>query len=648
MLNLFRRGPTSKIMLGVLALGLFAIVITGFGTGGSGVGGLGGGGDALATVDGEAVTAAEVTDQVNRQLQNARQQQPDLDIGTFFASGAFEGILDQMIQSKALEQFGRDQGLTASKRMVDGEIASITAFHNLAGQFDDATFRMALQQQRLTEKQVRDDIESTLIRQQLLLPAGGSPKVPQAMALQYASLLLEQRTGSVGVVPAAAMGTGAEPNAGEVAAFYKANEPRYTIPERRVLRYAMFGTEQVAGAAQPTDAEIQAAYAAQSDKYGAKESRTLSQVVLPDQAAARAFAAKIAGGASFAQAAQQAGFSPADTSIGAQTRQQFAGLTSAPVAQAAFSAAAGATTQPIQSPLGWHIVRVDAINNVPATPLAAVRAELQQQVAKQKGEQALADLAARIEDKLAEGSSFEEIAKAEKLTIQQTPPVTAAGRSMTPEAPLGPEVGPLIKAGFEMAADEDPVVETVIPGQRFAIVAVGQVLPPAPPPLAQIQDQVKGDLIAQRAADRAKAVATAIVAKINGGMPVAQAFAEAKLPLPPVQPVSARRMDIARPGQPVPPPLAMLFSMPKGKARVLRAPNGEGWFVVHLAEAVPGNAGGAPGLIQATRGQFEQIMGEEYATQFSRAVATELKVKRNADAIRATKQGLQRGGATAQ
>ena len=38
MLSFFRRGITAKIMLVVLGIGLFAIVITGFGTGGSGGG----------------------------------------------------------------------------------------------------------------------------------------------------------------------------------------------------------------------------------------------------------------------------------------------------------------------------------------------------------------------------------------------------------------------------------------------------------------------------------------------------------------------------------------------------------------------------------------------------------------------------------
>jgi peptidyl-prolyl cis-trans isomerase D len=188
------------------------------------------------------------------------------------------------------------------------------------------------------------------------------------------------------------------------------------------------------------------------------------------------------------------------------------------------------------------------------------------------------------------------------------------------------------------------VVETIAPNQRFAVLAIGRALPAAPPPLAQIAPIVKADLVRKRASDRAKAVATSLVATINAGVPAARAFAEAGVKLPAPQPVSSRRLDIARPNQPVPPPLAMLFSLPKGKARLLAAPNGQGWFVVHLENTVAGNASTAPELVQATKTQFQQILGQEYAEQFTRAVEKRVEVKRNEEAIKTLKRQLQGGG----
>ena len=636
MLSIFRHGVTSKIMLVVLAIGLFAIVVTGFGTGGD-MGSLAGGGDRVARVGDEQVTSTELTAQVNRQLAQAREQRPELDMATFLGTGAFEETLRQLISSKALLSFARGLGFTASEKMVNTEIASIPAFQNLAGQFDNAAFRAALAQQNITEQALRDEIAGSIIQQQVLVPLAASARVPQSLALQYSSLLLERRTGSVGVVPAEAMGTGPEPTAQELAGFYRQNQGRYRIPERRVIRYAPFGVEQVAAKAQPTEAEIGAFYRANAARYAAQETRTLSQVVLPSQQAAQQFAAKLARGTSFAQAAAEAGFSQADIKVGQQSRAQFASLASPAVANAAFSAAQGATTAPTQSEFGWHVVRVDGITRTPARPLAAVRAEIAKQLGDQKRQDALADLVTRIEESLADGASFEEVARANNLAVRQTPPVTAAGRVEGGQLP--PEAAPLLKTAFEMAEDEDPVVETLTKSERFAMLAPARVIPAAPPPLAQVRNRVRADFIARRAADRARAVAAAIAAKINGGMAPAQAFAQAGVRLPPIQPVNARRIQIAQ-GKQVPPPLAMMFSMKTGTAKVLQAPGGAGWFVVHLAKREAGDARSQPQLVQATQAQFGEVIGNEYVEQFIKAVEKDQKVKRDDDAVRRTRQQL--------
>ena len=363
MLTFFRRGIMAKIALGVLFLTTVAMVITGFGTGGTGgLGELAGrlGADTIAQAGGEKLTTDQVKDTTTRQLDRMREQRPELDMASLIRRGGLEDIVDQMIDMAAATAFGEKMGLAATKRMIDQQIVKIPAFQGLTGQFDQNAFRAALSNQKMTEAQLREQIRTRLMQQQLVTPAVTSAAVPQSLAMQYASLLLETRSGTVGAVPTKAMGGVAAPSDADVAAWYRPNIARYTIPERRVIRYAAFVADTVAAQAKATDAEIQAAYS-RNPAYAAREIRTLSQVVLPDQNAARAFAQKVASGTPFAQAAAQAGYAAADIAVGDKSREDYARISAPEVAAAAFGAAKGATVGPVRSGLGWHVVKVDDV-----------------------------------------------------------------------------------------------------------------------------------------------------------------------------------------------------------------------------------------------------------------------------------------------
>jgi len=649
MLRAFRKVRNSWIVVGLLGLIMLAFVITGVGSGGKGgMGQLGMGPEHVAIVGGESLTTTETSDRLNRAFNAARQERPELDMPTFIRTGVLDELLSQLISSKVILAFGAQQGLSASKRLVDGEIASIPAFRNAVGKFDRQTFEGALANAKVTEKQLRDDFRLAIIQKQMLIPVAINPKMPVAFAREYATLLVEARTGSIGLVPVRAMGPGTPPTDAEVAAYFKKNVARYTIPERRVIRYAAFGLDNVTAASVPTDADIQAYYKANAAIYAPREKRTLSQVILHDQKAVQAFTAKIAGGKSFAQAATEAGFGAADTALGEKTKAEVAALSSQDVANAAFAAAKGGVTTPVKSPFGWHILKVDGVTLIPGRPLEAVRGAIAQGLGQQKAAAALADLSTRIEDAISNGSSFDEAVKANGLQVQETPPVMQNG--LNPDAPgVQPtaDVKALLKSAFDLAPDDDPVVETITQGTRYAIVAPGRIVPAAPPPLAQIAAKVRADLVWSRAEARAKALAQQLLARINAGTPMREAFAKAGVALPPVQSTTARRMDIAQGGDRVPPPLRAIFSLGRDKSKILPAPGNSGWFIVHLDQIIKGDVDKVPGLVDATRSQFGQVVGEEYADQFAKAAESEIKVTRHDAVIARLKKELENRGSEA-
>ena len=643
MLAAVRRSARSWAAAAILFIALVAIVITGFGTGGfGGLGSLSGGGTktgaVLARVGDRSVTDDELQDIVNRQFARARQQQPDLGMTEFLAE-AFDPLLDQMIVGIAVEEYGEAQGIRVSDRMIDAEIVNIAAFHDAAGRFDNAIFQRAIQAQNLSEAQLRQDIGRSLMQRQLLGPIARGSVVPQGIIREYANLMLERRRGAIGMVPALQLRAGIEPTPAEVAAFYRSNRARFTIPEQRVIRYAMIGPEQVAAAARATDQEIAAFYRQNSAAYGPRETRDLQQIVLTDQAAAQRFAQRVRGGASFAQAAQEAGFGAADITASNQTRDAFARTTNAAVANAAFAAAQGAMVGPIRSELGFHFARVERINRTAGRPLESVRAEIAANIQQRKAAEALNDLVTRVEEQLTDGSSLEEVARAERLELVTTPPLTAAGQSPGQPFRIAPVMQPMVRSAFEIDPEvPEPLVEEIVPNQRYVMLGVDRVIAAAPPPLPQIQPQVREALIMQRALERARTVADQIAERINRGTPAAQAFAQAPVRLPPPEAVDRQRLELN--AQNVQAPLLTLFALPQGRARVIPAPSNGGWIVVHHQQRTAGDASSNPLAIRAMGQGLSESTAEEMAQQFARAIEQATGVEREDEAIRAARERL--------
>ncbi|MGV3481303.1 MAG: SurA N-terminal domain-containing protein [Sphingobium sp.] len=597
------------------------------------------GGSTIAEVGGKAIDSPEVQQRIDNRIDIERQQNPGLDKTAFIAGGGFEATLEQIINVAALQKFGHDQGIRISKRLVDGEIASIPSFFGPTGVFDTATFQQVLSQRRISEAQLRGDIATDLLTRQLLLPVSGAARMPAGVARPYAALSLEARNGMVGLIPSSAMPKGAAPTDQELTAYYTKNVARYTVPERRVIRYAPFGASTLAGKAEANEADIANYYKKNAARYAASETRDLTQVILQDQKAAQAFEAKVKAGTSFADAAKQAGLEP--VTLKTQTRAAYAKLSSDAIAAAVFALQQGGTAPLQRSPLGWHIVRVDTVTTIPAKSLDSVRAEILEAVKTEKLTAALADLAAKVQEQVDAGSTFDEVVKANGLNPVTTPAITATGADPdNPTVQSDPRFARFIEPMFEAQTDDDPGVETIVPDREFALAKLDRIIPAAARPLAQIKAQVTADFERDRAARQARTIADAVIAKIGKGVPLAQALKESGVTLPAPQPIGGRRRELAQGGQRVPPPLALMFSMKEKTAKRLEAPANQGWYIVWLDKITPGDVKSEPMLIPQLQAEFSRLVGEEYAAQFTGAIKADMGVKRHADAEAKLKRQL--------
>jgi peptidyl-prolyl cis-trans isomerase D len=646
MLSFFRRVTNSKIGTWVMAIVVIAIM-AGFALGnlsnfGSGTMGFGMASNTLVKVGNEEVTDKDMTDAMQRHLEQVRAEQPNADYSSII--GDFESILDGIVDNKTLLAFAEKFHFPLSKRLIDAEIAQLPATKGPGGQFSEAAYQAFLQQQRLTDAQVRDVLASGLLGRYLLTPVAANARVAVGMATPYAAMLLESREGEAAVVPLGAFRAGLKPTDADLQQYYTANRHRYMVPEQRVLRIARIGPDQVANVT-ASDQEITAYYNAHKADYASKETRDVSQAVVQDQATANGIAARAKGGATIAAAAAPAGSNAAVTSLKDQSQDAYASVAGAKAAAAVFAAPSGAVVGPVQTTFGWAVVKVDSVKTLGGKSPDQARSEIAAQITTAKRKNAVEDIVDKLQDVVDNGSNFTDAAAQAKLQVTTTPLIIADGTSRAdPSFKMPPELAPALKTGFELAPNDPPDIVTLPNDQGYAMVSPGQVVPAAPAPLATVRDQVTNDWTNAQAMDRARTVAAQIEAKIEHGTPLDQAMKESGAALPPVQPLAARRIQIATAQGPVPPVLKMLFSLSQGKSRMFPDPQGRGYFIVDVRKIVPGNAMLQPALIGQMQNQLQQGVSDDYAREFLSAIRKEVGAQRNESAIQAVKSRMVSNG----
>lgn len=643
MLSILRRLTQSKIGLTVTMIALVIIALA-FAAGGMSTFGGGGGaaasGDTIATVGKIKISADDLKTEVQNEVNAYRQQNPQLTTAQYIQGGGFDATVDRLINSLALEQFAQKQGMAVSKKAVDGQIASVPGLQGPNGKFDPALYQQLLQQQRLTDGAVRAQIRQSIYGQMLTGPIVGANQVPAKLALPYASLLLEKRSGAIGFIPAKEMPAGPAPTDAELTTWYQHHIDRYTVPERRVIRYAIVTPDSIKARAAPTDAEIAQQYKAEAARFAPTEKRTVKQVVVADQAAANALVAKIKAGTTIDAAAKAAGLE-ASTATDV-SKADFAKQTSADLANAVFAAKQGDVVGPVKTGFGFSVARVDKVTQDPGMTLAQAHDVLAKELTQQKTTDLLGQLHDKIDDALTGGATFEEVVGDQKLEAEQTAPITQAGNDPTdPASRPDPQLAQVVQSGFDAQQGDSPELVQVGQDGSFAVAALGQIVPAAPQPLAKIRDKVAQDFTADRADQAAHKLATEIVAKVNKGMSLAQAFSEAKLPAgKAIQPVNMTRAQLVANPQGAPPPLALMFSTPAKQAKLLEGPGGAGWLVVYTDTIDRGDASTKPDVVKATRSDLGQFVGREYAEQFAAAARKAVGVTRNAAAIAQVRQQL--------
>ncbi len=598
---------------------LFVVLIITFGVWGINFSGLtslfGGIGatTAIATVGGREISAQQVTTEVQKRLDQLR--------GVFGGSIDPEmakqlGVVDQAVQglisNNLVELEINRLNLAIGDQAVRDAILANPNFHNQAGLFDRNLYGQALQANQMSEQQFAQVERTELLKTQLASALADGMTPPKELVDALYRARAERRVADLLTLPASAAGAIPAPTDAQVDEYYNAHKDSFAAPERRSFQVAMLRLDDLAAGIEVSDDQLKDAFAQRKAEFNTPEQRQVQQMLLPDEATAKAAEAQLAQGKTFATVAKDvAGMTDASAlDLG------MVGAADLPPAlsDAAFALKQGEVTQPLQDAFGWHILRVAAIKPGAEQTFDQVKDKLKQEIARDQAANRMADVANSVDDTIAGGASFADVATKFSLKTLSATEVAADGKDEAGKAAdLGPAAEPILKTAFATDSGQTSTLSEMGDDGYF-LVQVDKVTAAAPRPLAEVHDEVARQWQAEQRQQALQKVADAIVAEVNGGKSLKDAAAARKLEVTTSPPLTRTGGD-----QKLPPPLvAKLFDVKQGGAVDEAA--GDSVVVAQLASIAPADPAADKNAVDALSRDLGTVMQNDVLGEYDQAL----------------------------
>lgn len=467
-------------------------------------------------VGGAPVYATEVREQFNRQLEAIQRQtgqRPEPEQALRF--GLHVRALEEVIQRAVLDYAIKEFGLTISDAQVQAAIARNPAFLGTGGSFDPLLYRSRLQNARISEGQFVVDMRREIAANQLFGVVRADGLAPKSLRDIIFKMESEKRTAETIYVPDAIVVDVTKPTAEQLNTYFEANKAKFQIPEFRAFSYVMMTVADVQGQVAVTADAVKQEYEARAAEFGTPEKRDVDQAMTDTEDKAKAIIAAAKAGKSLEDAAKEVtGNADGVIKLGPVTKKD---LPPGPLADGVFGLPEGIASAPIQSPLGWHIIRINKIDAGKAVSFDEVKEKLEKELKAQQAPDLLIKMVTDFERMLSKTQSMKAAAEDLGLNIRTYENVDARGQDPSgKQVVIGPAASELVQAAFATRESAESELLETQRGEYF-VVRTDRVTPARTPALSEVESKVVAAWEADERRKLADTKVKAAVEKANAG-----------------------------------------------------------------------------------------------------------------------------------
>ncbi len=562
---------------------------------------------AVAEIGGDPILERDYTQALSREINRiSRRLGGQLEMDQARAFGIPDQVLSQMIGRALFDRKAAELGLFVTDDQIRRLIAQQDAFKNDLGGFDRARFEQQLRILGMGEGKYVATLRRDIIRQQLADAISEAVTAPSQLVEALYGYRNERRVAQYLLVRNDSITDLATPNPSALEAFHKEFSERFMAPSRRAVTLVELRAADLAAESAVSEARLREEFEARFEDFVTPEKRELEQIVFQDEARAREAKTRLDGGATFATVAEEmTGGPPID--LGAMGKDALP----PELAESAFALPEDTASAPVESVLGWHILRVVKVEPRQEPVFEEVRDELAAEIAMQHAIDSMVSIANQLDDELGAGASLEEAAQALALTPRRIESIDRQGRDPAGEPVTELPAGRFLALAFETEAGRESLLTETANGDFF-ILRVDSVTPAQLRPLDEVRTEVTELWRDAQRAKLAREKAEALAERIKSGNAFEVVATDAGLTVAQTKPVT--RFETAVASTPSPTLASKLFQISVGE--VTTATAAEGHLVAKLIEVVAADPYTDPDTVAAVRESLVGALQGDLLEQF--------------------------------
>jgi len=306
-----------------------------------------------------------------------------------------------------------------------------------------------------------------------------------------------------------------------MAAFFATQKENYKTDPMVKVRYVVFDPDTYKGEVNVDEDEIADYYDSNISEFKTEktvEARHIlikldpganEEVDLAAKTRAEAITKKAKGGQDFAELAKTYSEGPTKDRGGYLGKFQQSQMVK-PFADQAFSMAAGEISEPVKTQFGWHVIKVESVEEASTKTVEQSRDQIIDTLTNRKARNLAYDKAEQFYERCFEKDDLVKNAKILDLAVMETGSFSRRG----PDS-LGSDKGTFATAAFALQRDEISDIQDI--GGRYYLIQPTETIDAAVPGMEAVKARVEADLIKKMQADKAREDAEAMSADLRSG-----------------------------------------------------------------------------------------------------------------------------------